>query len=204
VVRPLGPLTNGPAAVDHDLVDELISQTLESQGGTLAGPCQGPGLALVRVDDLLACPFLAPAAPALARPEAAGFRPRVLDRLCSLEAPPEEAGALPPAPWTRAGWNEGPVLLQLFVRGNPFRGSATGAEPWADWIAQLLCQKRLAGLVVYGSPYLWQDLRQGLPSDLPAVWSPGQMPRAQALALARIGLVPLAPATTAVEGGFTD
>jgi beta-glucosidase len=201
--RPLGPLTNGPAADDLALADDLLSRTLESQGGAVVWPRPGQGLALARVDDLLACPFLTPAAPALALPLEAGFHPRVLDRHDLLIAPEErEMDALPP--WTRAGWSEGPVLLQLFVRGNPFRGSAAGAEPWGDWIAELLRQQRLAGLVVYGSPYLWQSLRERLPANLPAVWSPGQMPRAQELALARIGLAPRERPCPGADGGFTD
>jgi beta-glucosidase len=91
------------------------------------------------------------------------------------------------------------VLLQLFVRGNPFRGSAGGGEPWAAWIQQLLAQQRLSGLVVYGSPYLWQSLRELLPADLPAGWSPAQMPAAQALVLQQLGL-----GERDAEGGFTD
>jgi beta-glucosidase len=91
------------------------------------------------------------------------------------------------------------VLLQLFVRGNPFRGSAGGGEPWAAWIRELVEQQRLAGLMIYGSPYLWQSLRGLLPPDLPAVWSPGQMPEAQALVLDQLGLGQMESA-----GGFTD
>lgn len=198
--RPLGPLSNGPCAEDRALADDLLRRTLDAQGGTVPWPQPGTGLALVRVDDQLACPFLPATAPALALPRGAGFHPWVLDRQDPLQGPrPRATGALPLPPWTRAGWNEGPVLLQLFVRGNPFRGSAAGAEPWAAWMEELLGQQRLAGLVVYGSPYLWQSLRERLPADLPAVWSPGQMPRAQELALARLGLAP--PQT---EGGFTD
>jgi beta-glucosidase len=52
---------------------------------------------------------------------------------------------------------------------------------------------------VYGSPYLWQSLRPLLPPHLPAAYSPGQMPEAQALVLQRLGL-----AASALEGGFTD
>jgi beta-glucosidase len=203
--RPLGPLTNGPAAEDGALADELLRRTLESQGGVVVRPRQGLGLALLRVDDQLACPFLAPTAPALALPLRAGFRPWVLDRHSPLREPGvQESAPLPLPPWTRAGWSEGPVLLQLFVRGNPFRGSAAAAEPWADWIEELLRQQRLAGLVVYGTPYLWQGLRERLPADLPAVWSPGQMPRAQELALARIGLAAVESPPSAADGGFTD
>jgi len=202
--RPLGPLTNGPAADDRALAEELLSRTLESQGGAVVWPHQAQGLALVRVDDQLACPFLPPTAPALALPRIAGFRPWVLDRHSPFRDPGEQETDASLPPWTRAGWSEGPVLLQLFVRGNPFRGSAAGSEPWADWIAELLRQQRLAGLVVYGTPYLWQRLRERLPADLPAAWSPGQMPRAQELALARLGLAPAEASPSPSDEGFTD
>ena len=91
------------------------------------------------------------------------------------------------------------VLLQLLVRGNPFRGSAGGDEPWPAVVQQLLACGRLAALAVYGSPYLWQALRPLLPPQLPAAYSPGQMPEAQALVLQRLGLE-----ANALEGGFTD
>jgi beta-glucosidase len=205
--RPLGPLTDGPAAEDVALADDLLSRGLEHQGGTVAPLPEGQrGLALLRVDDQLGCPFLTPTAPALALTEGAGFQPWVLDRHSPLKGSGErETGAAPPLPpWTRAGWTEGPVLVQVFVRGNPFRGSAAIQEPWADWIEELVGQRRLAGLVVYGSPYLWQSLRDRLPADLPAVWTSAQMPRAQELALARLGLAPAPRTTTVTEEGFTD
>jgi beta-glucosidase len=205
--RPLGPLTDGPAAEDLALADELLCRGLEHQGGTVASLPEGQrGLTLLRVDDQLGCPFLSPTAPALALPEGAGFHPWVLDRHSPLKGSGErETGATPALPpWTRAGWTEGPVLLQVFVRGNPFRGSAAGQDPWADWIEELVGQGRLAGLVVYGSPYLWQSLRDRLPADLPAVWTSGQMPRAQELALTRLGLASGERAATVTEEGFTD
>jgi beta-glucosidase len=91
------------------------------------------------------------------------------------------------------------VLLQLFVRGNPFRGSAGADGYWAEVVQTLLKQQKLAGLVVYGSPYLWQELQQLLPKNLPAAYSPGQMPGAQALALEALGL-----RAARHEGGFTN
>lgn len=197
---PLGPLSNGPADADRALASELLSRTLERQGGTLRRLRPGEGWTLVRVDGPLGCAFLPPTAPALALPQAGGFRPWVLDGQSPLAAPVGggSADCLAP-PWIRAGLAEGPILLQLFVRGNPFRGSAGGGEPWAAWVQQLLTQQRLAGVVIYGSPYLWQSLREVLPADLPAAWSPAQMPEAQALVLAQLGLGP-----TEVPGGFTD
>ena len=37
--------------------------------------------------------------------------------------------------------------------------------------------------MVYGNPYLWDELTQGLDTGIPAVYSPGQMPEAQRQAL---------------------
>ncbi|MEB3333875.1 MAG: glycoside hydrolase family 3 N-terminal domain-containing protein [Cyanobacteriota bacterium] len=196
---PLGPLTNGPAEVDRALVDELLHRTLVRQGKAVVWPRQSHGLALLRVDTPLGCPYLPPSAPALALPRAAGFQPWVVDGHGPFGGPSEGSVPTTIPPWTRAGVMEGPVLLQLFVRGNPFRGSASGAEPWALWIQQLLDQQRLAGLVVYGSPYRWHSLKDQLPDDLPAAWSPGQMPAAQKLVLEEMGLAPVK-----LEGGFTD
>jgi beta-glucosidase len=97
------------------------------------------------------------------------------------------------------------VLLQLFVRGNPFRGSADGQEPWPAVIQQLQAAGRLAGLAVYGSPYLWEHLRPLLDATIPAAYSPGQMPLAQEVLLGRLGLgkPPSRPAPS-TGGGFTD
>ena len=233
--EPLGPLSNGPIAADRQLALELVRRSLCHQGGRVSPPAASPGLAggisLIRVDTALGCPFLQPAAPALTRATAAGFRPVVLDG-CSpspwwigpadasgpndgLEEAstprPHEPAAAAAAPATSAPiaetgpldltrLGEGPVLLQLFVRGNPFRGSAAGREPWEAVIGQLQRAGRLAGLAVYGSPYLWESLRPLLEKGIPAAWSPGQMPLAQAELLAVLGL-----GTPAGRGdGFTD
>jgi beta-glucosidase len=123
-----------------------------------------------------------------------GFQATVLD-----QRSPSPWSGDPEAPLALNRLGPGSVLLQLFVRGNPFRGSAGGDEPWPQLIRQLLEAQRLAGLVVYGSPYLWEQLLPLLPDGLPAVYSPGQMPQAQAIALDSLGL-----AEAPLEGGFTD
>ena len=133
-------------------------------------------------------------APALLRPAAQGYRPVLLD---GRSPSPWSGDAEAPLALERLG--DGPVLLQLLVRGNPFRGSAGGDEPWPQVVRQLLAAKRLAGLAVYGSPYLWEQLRVLLPAELPAAYSPGQMPQAQAVLLNALGLQ-----AAALEGGFTD
>ncbi len=177
---------------DLQLCGELLSLSLEHQGtGCLPA---GPGLNLIRVDSQLNTPQLPAMAPALLRPLGQGYRALVLDGRS-----PSPWNDNPEAPLALDRLDPGPVLLQLLVRGNPFRGSAGGDEPWPQVVRQLLSVGRLAGLAVYGSPYLWEQLRALLPPDLPAAYSPGQMPQAQAQLLAALGLQ-----AAALEGGFTD
>ena len=163
----------------RDLQQQLLAASFEHQGGPLAS-CGGVNL--IRVDNSLQCPALPLNAPALIRPQAAGWKPWRIDD----QSPP----------WDLPGEK---VLLQLFMRGNPFRAGKNTSENWSEQVQQLIKQERLAGLVIYGSPYLWQELQALLPADLPAAYSPGQMPAAQAMALAQLGLV-----DHPHEGGFTD
>ena len=198
---PLGPLSNGPSAPDQALALELVQRSLEPQG---RGPVRGgPGVNLIRLDNSLACPFLPAGVPALALPAAAGWRACLID-------------GQGPSPWSGDGeaplalerLGDGPVLLQLFVRGNPFRGRADGPDPWPAVIRQLQAAGRLAGLAVYGSPYAWQALQPLLDPGLPAAWSPGQMALAQGELLGRLGFGPKASggtaSGTAVGTDFTD
>ena len=196
---PLGPLSNGPLPQDRALALELVQRSIEHQGGRLA---LDSGLNLIRVDSVLGCPFLSATAPALELPAAAGLRPCLID---GRSPAPWSSRSEAPLALERLG--EGPVLLQLFVRGNPFRGSAGGDdEPWPAVIAQLQSAGRLAGLAVYGSPYLWESLRSLLAPGIPAAWSPGQMPLAQRNLLAALGLGqdPGAGSGDPNEEGFTD
>ena len=197
---PLGQLSNGPSPSDQALALELVQRSLEQRG---QGPVHGPGVNLIRLDNSLACPFLPATAPALALPAAAGWRACLID-------------GQGPSPWSGDGeaplalerLGEGPVLLQLFVRGNPFRGRADGPDPWPAVIRQLQAAGRLAGLAVYGSPYAWQALQPLLGPGIPAAWSPGQMALAQGELLGRLGFGPKASGGTAsdtvVGTDFTD
>jgi beta-glucosidase len=192
------------SAVDLDLSRELLQRSLEVPGCSVHAPAAaqaaprplppGPGLNLIRLDSQLNAPQLPAMAPALLRPAAAGYAATLIDGRS-----PSPWSGNPGAPLALDRLGTGPVLLQLFVRGNPFRGSAGGDEPWPAVLEQLLAADRLAGLAVYGSPYLWQSLQALLPADLPAAYSPGQMPQAQAVLLDQLGL-----GAAALEGGFTD
>lgn len=154
------------------LADSLLELSLQSQGAP--GIWREPGVNLLRIDNCLSSPFLPLTAPALVEPRRAGLQTVLVDG----QTQPLDPARLP----------EGPVLLQLFVRGNPFRGSAAAATEWPQLVRQLVADDRLGGLAVYGSPYVWDALRELVPPDRPAAYSPGQMPAAQARVLDRLGL----------------
>ncbi|MEB3184787.1 MAG: glycoside hydrolase family 3 N-terminal domain-containing protein [Cyanobacteriota bacterium] len=187
-----------PLAPDSALARELVAATLVRRPGGQAlqarASASGPGLNLLRLDDALAAPFLPARSPALQLPQAAGFRALVVDGRS-----PSPWSGRPEAPLALERLGDGTLLLQLFVRGNPFRGSAAGREPWGAVLRQLQGAGRLAGLVVYGSPYLWEQLEPLLEPGVAAVYSPGQMPLAQELALGALGL-----GHTDGHGDFTD
>ncbi|MEB3266671.1 MAG: glycoside hydrolase family 3 N-terminal domain-containing protein [Cyanobacteriota bacterium] len=195
--EPLPGLGNGPAPQDQQLALELVRRSLITSGGQLpieAGAAGG--INLLRVDNLLASgPILPAGAPALDRAAGRGWRPLLLDHRTTSPWGPD-----PQAPLDLERLGPGPVLLQLFIRGNPFRGTAGAQEPWGAVLRQLLAAGRLAGLVVYGSPYLWESLAPLLPAEVAAGWSPGQMPLAQGELLAALGW----GSTDPTHGGFTD
>ena len=183
---------------DHDLARTLLQLSLQRQGGTVSSPSTGGGINLIRLETCLQAPQAVPQLPALELPTTWGFRPVLLE-----PRSPRPWSDAPEAPLNLATLGDGPVLLQLFVRGNPFRGSSAASEPWAQAIVQLQELGRLAGLVVYGSPYLWQSLQSVLNPGIPAAYSPGQMPQAQTLALHSLG-IGHTDAGTEASNGFTD
>jgi beta-glucosidase len=121
---------------------------------------------LIIVDDLLNCDFLDRACPSVTIPQAFGYQRQLLDQSSLGQV---SLAALP-------------TLLQVFVRGNPFRGTA-GLTPEAESFYQTLLQANwLQGLILYGSPYVLDWFRSQLSSDFPWVFSYGQMPQSQAIA----------------------
>ncbi len=189
-----------PGEPDRALARTLLDASLEHQGGRLEPGTVGTrGINLIRLDSCLNTPLAMPQLPALDLAAAAGFTPRLLE-----PRSPSPWSGVREAPLALERLGEGPVLLQLFVRGNPFRGSSASSEPWPEVLLQLQGEGRLAGLVVYGSPYLWDTLRPLLQPQIPAAYSPGQMPQAQELALAALGLGAAQGVAGHTGDGFTD
>ncbi len=133
----------------------------------------GTGRNLVILDHVLDCKFLGRHTPAIAYPAQVGYTAQLLD------------GSTPTSPDLSAHL---PTLLQLFIRGNPFRGSAGLTQVAQDWFQALLRSRQLQGLVIYGSPYVLEQFVPHLPDDCPYVFTYGQMEAAQAIALNALGL----------------
>ncbi len=128
---------------------------------------------LIILDEAIACDFLPKTAPALTVPTQYGYgRAQIIDR----HTPPY------PLEVTEAQ----PTLLQLFIRGNPFRGSAGLTQTAQDWFDFLIRTDQLQALVIYGSPYALAQFLPQLPAEVPYVFTYGQMPAAQTIALARL------------------
>lgn len=128
------------------------------------------GRNLILVDDLIDCDFLTRTAPAIALPAQFGFSQiEIIDRHTPNIHLSDQIAS--------------PTLLQLFIRGNPFRGIAGLTQSAQNWFNFLLEKDQLQAIVIYGSPYVLDQFVPKLPSNVPYVFTFGQMQTAQAIAL---------------------
>lgn len=164
-------LQTGPG---RKLVDQILTAALQSEGDLpIANLGDQPGKNLVIVDDLLTADFLDRACPALTLPVKGGYTVKILT--------PELLEHYP--------LGQNPFLLQVFIRGNPFRGTAGLTSATQALYRQCLTHPSLQGLIVYGSPYVldwFQTQMAELCPHLPWAFSHGQMPQAQAIAIGRL------------------
>ena len=126
---------------------------------------------LIVVDDVLGCEFLGNHTPAIALPEQFGYELQLIDDRTGAIA--ENTGAE----------HFSPTLLQIFIRGNCFRGSAGLTQAAQDLFKQLLKTGELQAVLIYGSPYVLEQFLPHLPPSIPYVFCFGQMPAAQSLAI---------------------
>ena len=147
-----------------------------------------PGRNLVLVDDVLHCPFLNRTSPAVTVPMSRGYELMLIDSRCADVSRLEEQAT---------------TLVQVFIRGNPFRSGAGLAAIAVEYLQAL--SNSVQGLVVYGSPYVFEQMKPLLPKGCACVFSYGQMNMAQAIALQPL-LNPKASRqeVSAVDGTFTD
>jgi beta-glucosidase len=123
---------------------------------------------LIMVDDVLKCDFLNSHSAAITLPTKMGYTTQISDRHTQTPITLEENSL---------------TLLQIFIRGNPFRGSSALTQTAEDLFKRLLTNGNLQALLVYGSPYVMQQFIPLLPKNAKAVFSYGQMPLAQDRAL---------------------
>ncbi len=91
------------------------------------------------------------------------------------------------SPWRKNNKNflelgeigEGNLLIQLFVRGKPFIGLDYYNYHWVEEIKKLEMEKRLLGIVIYGCPYLFENIKKSTDSSIPLAYSPSQTKEAQ-------------------------
>ncbi|MCS6941669.1 MAG: beta-glucosidase [Geminocystis sp.] len=151
---------------DSRLVEEILKLSME-KGGNFPLPPTSGGVNLIVVEDLLNCSFLARHTAAVAIPRSFGYQ-------CQLVSESD---------LYYSDYKNTPVLLQVFKRGNPFRGRAGLTPREEEFYRRLFRQPTFQGLVIYGSPYLCQWFCQHLPPSSPWVFTYGQMPLAQQLAM---------------------
>jgi beta-glucosidase len=131
---------------------------------------------LILLDMATDCDYLQQHSPAIALPTSIGYQLQIIDN-CTPSFP---FGMVDAQHWC-------PTLLQLFMRGNPFRGSATLTQTAQHWLQFLLQSDQIQAFILYGSPYVLEQFLPELPADVPYVFTYGQMPEAQAIALSALG-----------------
>jgi beta-glucosidase len=154
-----------PAAVK--VVTAILESSRQSGGDLpLKPPAEGQNWRnLIVVDDLLNCNFLDRQSPAITIPTQLKLELQLVD--CRM------------LPYLRD--RERMTLLQVFLRGNPFRGRAGLSEQERDFYQQLFSTQLVQGLIVYGSPYVLEWFHSQMQADLPWVFSYGQMADSQAI-----------------------
>jgi beta-glucosidase len=180
-----------PAALDlcHLILEQSLTvQTPSLPAQTSSPPCSSTPLPansitasgsmagtipvnLIVVDNLLQANFLGLHTPAIKTPQAWGYRLQWIDS----QAP----SMTPILPFQ-------PTLLQLFIQANPFQDTTGLVQIARCWLEALLAAGQLQALILYGSPYVWQQLLPLLPAEIPAVFSYGQIPMAQMIALEKL------------------
>ena len=170
--QPPAPIQLEPLA--HPQARETATQILRAST-TVKGQITAQPSAqrtVILVDDLVDCDVLNRKAPAIDTLRKRGYQIQIIDR----HTPPLELEQQRSAP----------TVLQLFIRGNPFRGSAGLSQLGQDWF-KFLCQtQQLQALVIYGSPYVLDAFLPQLPAGVPYGFSYGQMPLAQAIVLEQL------------------
>lgn len=147
---------------------DILTASLQTHGKLPISPPETACRNLVIVDDLLDCDHLHGNSSAIALPKTLGYELQLVGQAQMFPQSPEKFP---------------PTLVQIFTRGNPFRGESGLNEPTKAFVEALLNQGCVQAVIVYGSPYVKAWLENTLPPDVPWLFSYGQMEQSSAIAL---------------------
>ena len=149
-------------------VASIVQASLQTGGNLPLAPTQNQDVRnLIVVDDVLNASFLDLHTPAIVIPQQLGYQRQIIDNH-SLDA---------------ILLDSRPTLLQVFIRANPFRGNAGLTAKTQQIYRQLILRGQIEAIVIYGSPYVISWFKEIISDRCPWVFSYGQMPEAQAIAL---------------------
>ncbi|MEL4894145.1 glycoside hydrolase family 3 N-terminal domain-containing protein [Crocosphaera sp. Alani8] len=121
---------------------------------------------LIVVDDILNSDFLDRQMPAFTIPNLLDYNLQLVDQ----------------STFNNALEDNRETLLQIFIRGNPFRGNSGLSQNAKNFYHKMLKKSIVKGLIIYGSPYILEWFTTEISLDLPWVFSYGQMAESQAIA----------------------
>ena len=169
IIQPSSqPISSLAASSARETVNAILQNSLQINGKLTTESLSRQKLRnLIVVDDVLRADYLDLNSPAVTIPQKLNYQRQIVDNStlnCTL-------------------FEEAPTLLQIFIRGNPFRGNAGLTVNSRQIYRQALSNDRLIGIIVYGSPYVFNWFKSIAPEKLALVHSYGQMQQAQAIAL---------------------
>ncbi|MEA5508139.1 glycoside hydrolase family 3 N-terminal domain-containing protein [Crocosphaera sp. UHCC 0190] len=148
-------------------VKNILKYSLKTNNKTLEKVSSNtPKRNLIVVDDLLNADFLDRQMPGVIIPKYLGYDLQLVDQN-TLDNVLDDNRS---------------TLLQIFLRGNPFRGSAGFNENSKSFYHNLLKKSIVHGLIIYGSPYILDWFKTQINEELSWVFSYGQMAESQAIA----------------------
>jgi beta-glucosidase len=150
------------------VADQALQDSLVVRGSLPLKPASMRNI--IVLEEILDSTFLSRSSPAITIPGKLGYQLQLINR----HSPAIDIGSNDPA------------ILQLFIRTSPFSGGLGITSVAKQLLQQLLDNKQLQGLVIYGSPYLMADFAPLLPPEVPCVFCYGQMAAAQSIALKQL------------------
>jgi beta-glucosidase len=159
-------------AANLAVVEQIVQGSIRLCPGNLSIDRHNPPLNLLIVDDQLNCDaYLNRRSPAITTFQTHGCEHLLID-------------------WRSLAYldrqNLPNVVVQIFSRGNPYRGSAGMGDRTEALIEQLVNEDKLAAVLIYGSPYNLDAILPKLPPNLPWAFSYSQQPIAQELLISAL------------------